>query len=66
MANQAAVEDQAFSLTIPAGAFADVDVADTLSYALTLGDGSPLPSWLRFDPNTRVLAGRRATPMWAP
>ncbi len=57
VANQSATEGQAFSLTIPAGTFADVDAGDTLTYAVTLADGSALPSWLSFDAATRVLGG---------
>ncbi|WP_292040150.1 putative Ig domain-containing protein [Massilia sp. UBA6681] len=42
--------------TIPADTFVDVD-GDTLTYSATLEDGSPLPSWLSFDPSTRKLSG---------
>nr|WP_245217012.1 putative Ig domain-containing protein [Neoroseomonas nitratireducens] len=52
-----ATEDSAFSFTVPAGAFADADAGDALTYAATLSDGSPLPSWLRFDPATRTFSG---------
>ncbi|MCG8492507.1 MAG: Ig-like domain-containing protein, partial [Sneathiellales bacterium] len=38
--------DLAYSFTIPADAFEDVDVGDTLTYTATLVDGSPLPAWL--------------------
>ena len=46
-----------FSYTLPADAFVDIDAGDTLSYTLTLADGSPLPSWLSFDAATRALSG---------
>jgi Ca2+-binding RTX toxin-like protein len=46
-----------FSLQIPEGAFLDVDAGDTLVFTATLGDGSPLPSWLEFDGATRVFSG---------
>ena len=49
IAAQTATEDAAFSFAIPASAFADVDVGDTLAYSATLADGSALPAWLSFD-----------------
>jgi hypothetical protein len=48
---------QAFSTTLAADLFADVDVGDVLSYSVTKADGSALPSWLSFDASTRVLSG---------
>jgi hypothetical protein len=57
IANQAAIEDAVFSFTVPASAFADVDLGDTLSYGATLTDGSALPSWLTFDATTRTFSG---------
>ncbi|MFN6133536.1 MAG: Calx-beta domain-containing protein, partial [Synechococcaceae cyanobacterium] len=44
-----------FSETIPPSIFLDDDLS--LSIAATLGDGSPLPQWLSFDPVTRTLSG---------
>ena len=55
--SQTIVEDAAFSLVLPETLFADVDVGDTLSVAVTLGDGSALPGWLHFDAATRTLSG---------
>ncbi|MEH2588343.1 VCBS repeat-containing protein [Bradyrhizobium sp. AZCC 1721] len=46
-----------FSLTLPAGTFADVDSGDTLTYAATALDGSALPAWLTFDGVTRTFSG---------
>ncbi|MBA3904100.1 MAG: hypothetical protein C0522_10605, partial [Rhodocyclaceae bacterium] len=57
VADQAATEGQAFSFTVPADAFADIDVGDTLSYSANLANGDPLPSWLSFDAATRTLSG---------
>jgi Ca2+-binding RTX toxin-like protein len=57
MADQAATEDQAFSLTVAADLFIDVDAGDNLSYSATLADGSDLPDWLSFDNVTRTLSG---------
>ncbi len=54
---QVAIEDLAFSYTIPADTFTDVDVGDSLNYNVTLADGSPLPSWLNFDVNSLTLSG---------
>ncbi|MCG8359233.1 MAG: putative Ig domain-containing protein, partial [Kiloniellales bacterium] len=46
---QTVTEDTAFSLAVPASAFADADVGDSLAYSATLSDGSGLPSWLSFN-----------------
>ncbi len=54
---QAAPEDALFSFTLPADAFADIDQGDSLSFGLTLADGTPLPAWLAFDAATRTLSG---------
>ena len=43
------LENKAFSLLVPVGTFNDVDAGDSLTYTATLADGSPLPSWLKFD-----------------
>ena len=42
-------EDAPFSLMVPVGTFNDVDAGDSLTYSATLADGTPLPSWLKFD-----------------
>ncbi len=47
----------AFSYTLPAGLFHDVDVADTLTYSLVMADGRALPTWLSFNAATRTLSG---------
>ena len=54
--NQQATSGTAFSYTLPANTFTDVD--DTLSYTATKGDDSALPSWLTFTAATRVFAGQ--------
>jgi hypothetical protein len=54
--DQALTEDQAFSLTVPADTFSDVDSA-ALELSATLSDGSALPGWLTFDAVTGVLSG---------
>lgn len=51
-----ATESVPFSFTVPGGTFTDSD-GDTLNYRATLANGSPLPSWLSFDPATRTFSG---------
>ena len=50
--DQIAAEDSFFTFTVPATTFTDADVShgDALAYGASLADGSPLPSWLSFDP----------------
>ncbi|MFZ4650353.1 MAG: putative Ig domain-containing protein [Rubrivivax sp.] len=60
IADQSATEDQAFSFVVPAGAFADVDVGDTLAYSATKVDGTALPAWLTFNAATRTFSGTPA------
>jgi Ca2+-binding RTX toxin-like protein len=57
IANQSATEDLAWSFTVSANTFADVDVGDMLAYSAKLGDGSALPSWLTFNAATRTFSG---------
>jgi len=52
IANQAAIQDGAFSFTVPGDAFADVDAGDSLTLTATLSDGSALPDWLSFNGTT--------------
>jgi VCBS repeat-containing protein len=58
-----AIEDQdftfhkPFSWQIPEGSFQDIDKGDVLDYTATLADGSELPYWLKFDPETRTFSG---------
>jgi len=52
-----ALEDSAFSFTLPAGSFRDVDVDDALTYTATLANGDPLPTWLSFDAETGTFSG---------
>ncbi|WP_228156156.1 putative Ig domain-containing protein [Acinetobacter pittii] len=56
IADQNVTDAKAFSYTVPATTFKDPD-GDTLTYSATLEDGSSLPSWLSFNPITRVLSG---------
>jgi Ca2+-binding RTX toxin-like protein len=52
-----ASEDGSWTFTIPVDAFTDADVGDTLAFAATSLDGSPLPAWLSFDAATRTFTG---------
>ena len=56
IADQTSAEDAAWSFTVPAGTFADVDNA-SLALSATLGDGKLLPSWLSFDAKTGTFSG---------
>ena len=56
LADQSVDEDSAFSFTVPANTFNDVD-GDTLTYTATLSDGSALPTWLSFDAATQTFSG---------
>ena len=64
--DQSAIQGQAFSFALPAGAFSDAD-NETLTYSAALvdsdgelvGDGS-LPAWLAFDPVTATFSGTPA------
>jgi Ca2+-binding RTX toxin-like protein len=57
IADRSATEGQAFTYTVPANTFADVDVGDSLSYSASLASGAALPSWLTFDAQTRTFSG---------
>jgi Ca2+-binding RTX toxin-like protein len=52
-----ALEDSAWSFTIPDGSFVDADQNDTLVFATTSLDGGPLPAWLTFDATSRTFSG---------
>jgi len=55
--DQDAIEDEHFYFALPADAFQDIDLNDVLAYGATQSDGSPLPSWLIFDPVNRTFQG---------
>lgn len=59
--NQTATVGSAFSLTLPAGTFTDVDSGDSLGYTATAADGSALPAWLTFNASTRTFSGTPAS-----
>lgn len=57
LSDQSGTEGSAFTYQVPANAFADIDVGDTLTYSASLATGAALPSWLTFDPATRTFSG---------
>ena len=55
--NQTADEGKHYSMQLPGGLFQDVDNGDYITLSAMLGDGSPLPEWLSFDPNSGTFSG---------
>ncbi len=49
---------EAFRHLVPHDAFRDADPGDVLSLKARQADGSPLPSWMRFDARRRVFVGK--------
>jgi hypothetical protein len=47
---------------VPANTFADVDSGDVQTLSATLANGTPLPSWLTFNPESRTFSGIPANP----
>lgn len=54
--DQSALEETAWSFSVPANTFFDVD-GDTLTLGASLADGSVLPVWLAFDTGTGTFSG---------
>jgi len=46
-----------FVFEIPNGTFVHDNSGEPLRYVATLADGSPLPSWMTFDPETQTFSG---------
>ena len=57
LTNQTANQASLWRYTVPAGTFADVDGANTLSLSATLANGDALPLWLGFNATTRTFSG---------
>ena len=57
LADQDVTFNKAFRWELPTDSFADVDTGDVLSYQAALADGSALPDWLQFDPETLSFSG---------
>lgn len=55
--DQSVTEDSLFSFTLNPESFIDVDPGDKLSYRALLADGSELPNWVEFDPETLTFTG---------
>ncbi|OUL25396.1 hypothetical protein BV372_28130 [Nostoc sp. T09] len=53
IADQTATSNSLFNFTVRANSFSDIDAGDILTYTATLENGSPLPDWLKFNPDTR-------------
>ena len=49
--------DNLFRYPVPDTTFSDPDSGDILTLSATLDDGSPLPDWLSFNPETRSFVG---------
>ncbi len=59
--NQTDTAGKQYVYTIPDSTFFDDDGNNTLTYSASLGNGSPLPGWLRFDSTTRTFSGTIAS-----
>ncbi len=57
IADQTASVGVPFQFTVPAGLFQDPNPGQSLTYS-----ASGLPSWLQFDPSTRIFSGTPPTP----
>ncbi|MFK0271954.1 putative Ig domain-containing protein, partial [Pseudomonas asiatica] len=57
LANPLSGVGRAFSYTLPANTFAEVDEGDSLTLNATLSAGTPLPAWLNFDTASRTFSG---------
>ena len=57
IAGQAALVGAPFAFAIPGNTFFDPDVGDVITLSVTRDDGSPLPSWLSFNPATASFSG---------
>ena len=57
LADQVAPSGTEYSFTVPASTFSDPDAGDVLTYSATLADGSALPGWLAFDPESLQFVG---------
>ncbi len=57
LADQSVLVNTAYTWTLPAGSFSDVDQSDVLDYSASLANGSPLPVWLTFNAATQTFFG---------
>ena len=57
LGSQTAQKGAVWAYTLPSTLFSESIAGDTLTYAATLNDGSPLPSWLSFDARKQAFTG---------
>ena len=50
-------EGKPFAFAFSEQAFTDIDAGDSLNYSASLADGSDLPNWLSFAPESRTFSG---------
>ena len=55
--DQTADEGKPYSMHLSEDLFYDVDNGDYITLSASLGDGSPLPEWLSFDPDKGTFSG---------
>ncbi|ETR64931.1 MAG: hypothetical protein OMM_15097, partial [Candidatus Magnetoglobus multicellularis str. Araruama] len=55
--NQMTLSENPFTYTIAENTFNNVDPGDTLSYTVSMADGSALSAWFTFEPSTRTFSG---------
>lgn len=60
IAQQTAVEDALFTVSIPVTAFDDEDAGDFLIFSATQANGVPVPAWLTFENATLTFSGTPA------
>ncbi len=60
MEDQNSAEDRPVSIVVPETLFSDID-GDQLTLSASLSDGTALPSWLTFDPDTKTFTGTPPT-----
>jgi len=57
IADQTAKQNVLFNFVVPENTFSDLDFGDSLTYSATLASGAALPSWLKFNANTKTFSG---------
>ncbi|MBH0203087.1 MAG: hypothetical protein HP496_12540 [Nitrospira sp.] len=57
IADQSVDTGAAFTYTVAANTFTDVDAGEVLTYTATSANGAALPTWLTFNPSTRTFSG---------
>lgn len=55
--DQRTPHDQPYLFQLASDTFRDPDVTDVLTWSAARADGSPLPDWLQFNPQTRQFSG---------